>query len=145
MENGVLARPSRKKDEEVNVGELSFLAQSMLTRYHGVLVLEGYKGDRPDLNLHWEKDLPPVLFQPRTNALAVSARALDTMTANELTDRMLDAMAMCGCHRLYKLQLRDWNSTQNKARMREPSLAMQGTAVWRDIRSKLRSNNGLTR
>lgn len=104
---------------------------------HRRLVNMGLTGEVLRLNLHFDRVLPRCVYQPNTNTLAVCMPKLSELTDREVEAVVHDGMAMCGCHRSFKFDMRVWNASQNKARLPVPALAMHGEAKWRSIRSKL--------
>lgn len=110
--------------------------RAMLEAHHKLLKL-GLTGDMPRLNMHQDHALPACVYQPNTNCIAACMQKMSTMLSDEIDDAVLDAMAMCGCYRDYQSSKRQWNASQNKARLPVPALAMHGGVKWRLIRSKL--------
>jgi hypothetical protein len=116
---------------------LTEIVRHKLAEAHERLIESDLPGPEPLLNVHSDPRLPLCVYQPRTNAIAISMPWLRDVPVPEVVDMVKDAMAMCGCHRRYLAEMRAWNETQNKGRMPEPALAMCGTATWRHIRGFL--------
>lgn len=116
---------------------LKHRASRIVLEAHLKLESLGLKGGLPTVNLRGDKHLPPCVYQPRTNAIAMSLPQISKVPPSTLTKMLLDAMASCGCNRLYQAKMWSWNTSQNKARLFAPALDMPEGPKWRSIRSEL--------
>jgi hypothetical protein len=120
-----------------DVTRISTIVQRTVRKAHDKLVAMGFTGEMPIVGYHTDPNIYACLYWPKTNHLGINtAKALE-MPEDWLVSKVRDSMATCGCMRQYDAAQREWSSSQNKARVQLPALALHGDPKWRAMRKLL--------